>query len=144
MSQRQNTSRKGSHGRIRRLADLSLTEADLIALRRRGTVCREYRRGSVYFKLRFRTDDGCQRVRYLGSDREVAEAVRCDLRDLQRHRECFADLQRRDTEARKLLRQVKENLEEKLEVIGFHFHGFQIRKCNLQEPAGGSHSQAVE
>ena len=80
---------EGQPRRIQRLLDLRLTEEEFRALRRRGTVCREHRRSGVIFKLRFRTEDGRQRVRYVGSDPKMAGMIRRELQDLQRHRQEF-------------------------------------------------------
>lgn len=110
------------------LSDLALTPDDYRDLRRQGSVCSEGRRGTIYFKLRFRTADGRQRVRYLGSDPVVAESIRRELRQLQTHRRCRTELSRRHREARKLLQQVKRNLAEVIATQGFNFHGFAIRR----------------
>jgi hypothetical protein len=113
---------------IAALSDLLLAEQDFRALRRRGTVCSEQRRGTTYFKLRFRTEDGRQRVRYLGNDPGVAETIRRELQDLQLNRQHLVNLKRRDREARRLLRQIKQSLACAIEGVGFHYHGFAIRK----------------
>lgn len=113
---------------VRRLLDLSLTVEDYRALRCRGAVCAEYRHGVRYFKLRFRIEDGRQRVRYLGKDRAVAETIRRELQLLKLHRRHLGDAKRRDTEARRLLRQVKQKLADAVGAFGFHFHGFAIRR----------------
>jgi len=121
---------------VRRLSDLSLTVEDYRALRRRGTVCTERRRGGEYFKLRFRTEDGRQRIRYLGKDPAVAETIRRELQGLQLHRRHLGVVKRRDTEARRLLRRVKQNLADAVGVLGCHFHGFAIRRRRRPEASG--------
>ena len=112
------------------LSDLALTLEDYRDLRRQGGVHSEQRRGTIYYKLRFRTSDGRQRVRYLGTDPAVAESIRHELQQLQALRRRRLDLAKRDKEARELLRQVKENLTEVLVTQGFSWHGFVIRKRN--------------
>jgi hypothetical protein len=123
---------------------LSLTAEDYRDLRRQGTVCSEDRRGKVYFKLRFRKEDGRQRVRYLGGDRAVAESIRRELQELQLHRQHQSDLRQHDMEARKLLRQVKQNLVEAIAAHGFHFHGFSIRRRSRLGRGEGSSSQITD
>lgn len=118
--------------KIGSLSDLALTPEDYRTLRRQGSVCSEGRRGTIYYKLRFRTADGRQRVRYLGSDPAVAESIRCELRQLQTYRRCRTELSRRHREARMLLRQVKRNLAEVIATGGFYCHGFAIRRRNRQ------------
>lgn len=136
MKQRSNARRKRQPQKVQRLADLSLTDQDYCALRRRGTVCSEWRRGKVYFRLRFRDEDGRQRSRYLGRDSVVAETIRRELESLQLHRQHQADLRRCDSEARSLLRQIKQDLAEVIEPLGLHWHGFVLRRCSRR---GKSH-----
>ena len=119
-------------GKTGSLSDLALTAEDYLALRRQGCVCSEDRRGTIYYKLRFRAADGRQRVRYLGSDPAVAESIRHELQHLQATRRSRAELSRRHREARKLLRQVKQNLAEAIASQGFFWHGLAIRKRNCQ------------
>ncbi len=142
MTQRPKGSSEKQQRDIRRLADLSLTVQEYRALRCQGTVCSEHRRGNVYFRLRFRRADGRQCVRYLGSDPAVAETIRREVHDLQRHRRHMANLQRRDKEVRKLLRQVKQNLANAIEVFGFHWHGFEIRRRVHREQTEEPNDQA--
>ena len=110
------------------LSGLALSAQDYRALRLRGTVSPESRRGKTYFKLRFRTEEGRQRVRYLGSDPVVAEVIRRELQHLQQNRRHCMELRKHVAEARRLLRQVKYRLEDLIVVHGCHFHGFDIRR----------------
>ena len=130
--------------RIQGLVDLQLTENDLCALRRRGTVCAEIRRGTKYFKLRFRNEDGQQRVRYLGSDPAVAEEIRRELKHFQLHRHQLTNLKQLFCEARKALRRTKVESQPALELIGFYYHGLVIRKVRRKCLAGGAVDQVVE
>ncbi len=71
----------------RLLLRLGLTRNDIAALRRQGFIAAEYcvrggRRFGPYFKLRWRCG-GRQRVRYLGRDCRLAEAVAAAVKQLQ-------------------------------------------------------------
>ena len=77
---------------------LDLTAEEMAALRRQGFVCRERRRGRVFFKLRFRMPTGMQCVCYLGADPAVAEEVQTELLEMQKPGTCtssWASLPRR-------------------------------------------------
>jgi len=113
---------------VRSLSALSLNDEDLNALRRQGSVCREKRGGETYYKLRFRSAGGQQRVRYLGKDLTVATKIRQELEVLQFPRRQLQSLRRNNIDARKLLHRVKQTSRSGLEELGFCYHGFQIRK----------------
>ena len=130
--------------RIQSLADLQLTEDDFRALRRRGAICSESRRGATYFKLRFRNDNGQQRVRYLGSDPEVAEGIRRELESLRQHRSQLANLRKLICHARAELRRTKMESQPALESVGFHYHGLAIRRIRCGRFADESGNQLVK
>jgi hypothetical protein len=130
--------------RIQGLADLQLTENDFRALRRCGAVCSESRRGATYFKLRFRNENGQQRVRYLGSDPVVAEAIRLELKHIQLHRHQLANLKTLICDARAVLRRTKVESQPTLELVGFYYHGLAIRRIRRECSAGGSDDQMVK
>ena len=130
--------------RIQRLSDLHLTEKEFRALRRQGSVCGERRRGGMVFKLRFRTKDGRQHVRYIGNDSDVAAVIRRELQGLQRHRHHVVNLKRQRAKARKLMRKVKEDSRHALAKLGFHYHGFAIRKCSSCTQEGAVDGEAVD
>jgi hypothetical protein len=126
---------------IRHLSDLNLGAEELDLLRQQGTVCAEHRGTRSYFKLRFRRGRDCQCVRYLGSDPATAETIRAELRTLQRDGRRRRELQRLDSVARELLRKTKRDSAKMLEVNGYHYHGFAIRKrlaLSTQTPKIGS------
>jgi hypothetical protein len=116
------------------LSGFGLSVEEIAALRRQGFVSREQRRGRTIFKLRFRMPpDGRQCVRYLGSDPDVAKAVRLELTQMQR-------VQNVDLELGKLRRRVPAGLRRRrksaapqLKPLGYHFHGFMIRQVRVAE-----------
>ena len=126
------------------MLDLALSAQDYSDLCRRGSVSSEYRRGKVYFKLRFRSEDGRQRVRYLGTDPSVARSIHRELQELQLHGRHEADLRRRDAEARRLLRRIKHDVAETIEALGFHYHGFLIRRKSSRAQSEERDSQCLE
>lgn len=130
--------------RTQRLSDLCLSERELRCLRRQGTVCRERRRGGIVFKLRFRMEDGRQQVRYIGKDSNVVAVIRRELQELQRHRHEVTNLRRLDAEARRLLRQIKEDSRQTLANHGLHYHGFAIRKCSCPTLLGNVDDEVVD
>ncbi|MCA9125154.1 MAG: hypothetical protein KDB11_33495 [Planctomycetales bacterium] len=112
------------------LSRLRMSPGDLRSLARQGFVS-EDKRGSdrVYFKLRYRCPETMrQRVRYIGADRQVADAVRRELRTLQERTRAAAELNRLEVEARRMLRRTKQQLAPLLEQEQLHFYGLEIRK----------------
>jgi hypothetical protein len=107
---------------------LDLTAEEFAELRRQGFVCRERRRGRIIFKLRFRTSEGRQCVRYLGTDPAAAAEVQKDLNDMQIARRMNHELTRLVHEAGQKLRSSKETLAPALAEAGYHFHGRSIRR----------------
>ena len=83
----------------------------------------------VYFKLRYRCEmTKRQKVRYIGSDRSVADAVRCELALLQLTTRSERELRQLNVEARRILRTSKKECAPLLEQEGLHFYGLEIRK----------------
>jgi hypothetical protein len=109
------------------LSRLTLTESDLRALRRQGHVAAERRNNRTIYKLRFRVA-GRQKVRYLGSDPEVAKSVAEELRGLQRPTRQERALRRLLTEVARYRRDFKAALIPHVQEIGCTFHGFEIRR----------------
>jgi hypothetical protein len=109
-----------------RLRQLRLTPDDLTALKRQGSVQREWRGKLQIYKLRFRRG-GKQVVRYLG-DAEVARQVAAELAILQATRRASRELHQITKTARETLQESKKKLAPHLDRIGYRFHGFAIRR----------------
>lgn len=112
-----------------RLATLRLTDEDIVSLRSQGSVRAEHLpSGSTCHKLRFR-DRRTKRmkVRYLGTDMTVRDAVRQELAALQSARRRERELKRLEREARGLLRAVKMRLAPILAEAGIEFCGYEPR-----------------
>ena len=115
---------------VPQLSKLRLSARDLKSLASQGFVSEE-RRGCnrVYFKLRYRCGASKrQKVRYIGSDRSVADAVRCELDLLQLTTRTERELRQLNVEARRILRNSKKESAPLLEQQGLHFYGLEIRK----------------
>lgn len=110
------------------LAKLRLSARDVCALREQGFVSSERRRTVVIFKLRFRSQEQRQRVRYIGTNPETATAIANELIRLQQATRRRGDLRRWEATARRALRETKRQLEPLLAESGFHFYGMQIRR----------------
>jgi len=116
------------------LADLPLSTEDVAALHRQGFVSGERRRnGAIYYKLRFRRG-GKQVVIGIGADKEAADNIREELRQLQRQRDFERDLNELVLGAKQLLRSSRRLLRPLLQEAGYAFHGYEIRK-SLDEDA---------
>lgn len=115
------------------LASLNLTEPDLESLSRQGFVSAEIRPSGTYFKLRFRRD-GCQVVRGLGKSSKRAAQAQRELKQLQKRTEAWRKLNRLMLRAKKLLRESRQQLRPILEVLGYHFHGTEIRQHQASMP----------
>jgi hypothetical protein len=112
----------------RYLASLGLSDADLAAVARQGSVNDERRsEHSVVYKLRYRRE-GRQRVLYLGSNAEAAERARQAISELQAERRIELAVGRLHREAAQLLREGKQRLAGPLAAAGFRFHGRAIRR----------------
>ena len=108
------------------LARLRLTEDDLAALAEQGSVCHEQHRGKSRYKLRFRTPDARQVVRYV--PRHLVEFVRVDLDGLQSARRAASALREATHRIRQTRRDAKRQLQPVLDELGYHFHGTWIRR----------------
>ena len=117
---------------LRGLADLALSPDQRRALSRQGFVAAEYRgTNGRYFKLRFRYQ-GRQAVRYLGTNREVADRIQRELVELQAGTRLDRTLARLAREVQEALRRTKRRLEPYVEDIGYRFHGFELRRRSKQ------------
>ena len=84
--------------------------------------------GSICYKLRFRDLHQRQRVVYIGTNRQLADALRAELHRLQsarRERRAWRHLVSR---ARWLLRSTKKKLQGDVSRRGFEFHGYALRR----------------
>jgi len=115
------------------LASLNLTESELESLSRQGFVSAEIRPSGTYFKLRFRRD-GCQVVRGLGKSSKRAAQAQQELKQLQKRTEAWRKLNRLMLRAKELLRESRQQLSPILEVLGYHFHGAEIRQHRASMP----------
>ena len=114
---------------VRLLARLALTPAELAAIRRQGFISRERHRGQVVYKLRFRMPpEGKQRVRVLGRDPDVAEAMRQELAQIQRLRRLDLELGRLNRQVGRKLRNGRKTIVSQLAEAGYRFHGSAIRR----------------
>ena len=121
------------------LAELGLTDEDVLTLVNQGFLTAEYRnygdaRLGPYFKLRWRSN-GRQRVKYLGRDVKRAEAISDAigrLREGKRRQEQFAALV---VDARKSLRRAKQAMTTAMGNLGRYFHGFTGRKRGIGSDA---------
>jgi len=107
------------------LSRLALSDEELSALTRQGSVLSEKRGGQFIYRLRFRVD-GRQRVRYV-SPRDAA-ALEAELALLQRRVRAHRRVTRLAALARQLLGQRKSTLAPLLEARGYHFHGHAVRR----------------
>lgn len=107
------------------LSRLGLSDNELSALTRQGSVLGERRGAKTVFRLRFRVD-GRQRVRYVSS--QDVDALKVELASLQKAVRARRRLTDVATFARQLLRQRKSTLAPQLEERGYHFHGHSIRR----------------
>jgi hypothetical protein len=108
------------------LANLRLSEGDIVALGEQGFLAPERRGNREYVKLRFRRG-GRQVVRYVGGG-EAAALVGEELKLLQTARRLRRELQRFGRVARHRLREAKIELEPLILGCGFKFHGRAIRR----------------
>ena len=111
------------------LASLRLSETDFDSLAQQGFVSSEQRGQTTIYKLRFRCKQSQRQcVRYVSSDREIADAVSADLAQLQQPAKSEARLRRLNAEARRVLRDTKRRLQPLLDGTDFQFHGYEIRE----------------
>jgi hypothetical protein len=106
-----------------------LTDQELHLLESQGFVS-AYRlpSGSICYKLRFRNNQKCQRVIYIGTDSQKADAVRAELHQLQARHIRRLQLNRLVSKAASLLRATKERLRPYIERNGLRFHGYALRQ----------------
>lgn len=83
--------------------------------------------GNVSYKLRFRGNDRRQRVVYIGTNEELAEAVRAEVKRLQSPLRKHRQRRALTANARSVLRVMKGRLEPVLASRGIHFHGYDLR-----------------
>lgn len=111
-----------------RLTALSLSRAHLTDLASQGSIHRDVAStGRTTFKLRFRSA-GRQVVRYLGGDAQFVEQIERELGQLQHAVKERRSSRRLLRSAGSALRHLKQRLEPRLRLIGFHFHGREIRR----------------
>jgi hypothetical protein len=115
------------------LAKLNLTNAQLAALRRQGFVNQERRNGRTVYKLRLRVGR-VQIVRFLGTDRKLAESLPAELRHWQSGRRLQLEAGRLRKTLRALLRRQKRQLTSLVEQAGYRFHGRQVRRPRKPRP----------
>src|SRR5688500_2321395 len=110
------------------LQALGLGPEHLAALKVNGSIAQERRgRRMIVYKLRYRLS-GCQRALYLGTDENLVNLIRGELKDLQASRRRGRELLRLEKKALALLRTSKQRLESQLIQAGFRFHGRAIRR----------------
>lgn len=114
------------------LQALGFDAEELATLRQKGTIHQE-RRGhnTIIFKLRYRLA-GRQRVKYLGTDRRLAEQIQVELMDLQAAHRRNRQLRQLGAQARTLLRNTKSRLLAPLQQAGLKFHGRAIRRPRIR------------
>jgi hypothetical protein len=106
------------------VAGRRLGPAALAQLAQQGSVSAEVQpHGAVRFKLRWRQDGG-QKVRYLGSDVVIAQAVAAGLRAWQQPLQQRRELKKRLAAAK----QLKAVLEPIVADAGLHLHGYAARR----------------
>ncbi len=105
---------------------LALREEELEALSRQGFIRSERRGRKTIFRLRYRVH-GRQHVRYV-SPRDAAP-LEAELGALQRQVRARRRLAGLAALARQALHDRKSMLAPLLEAHGYHFHGYQIRRC---------------
>jgi hypothetical protein len=114
--------------RFPRLANLRLSEADLVALRTQGFLSTErLPSGTRCHKPRFRRNDGKQQVRYIGIDEKAKAEVKEELKTLQANHRLDRELRRLTKRGRRLLREVKQRLTPELAAAGIRFRGHEPR-----------------
>jgi hypothetical protein len=112
---------------VYQLGTLQLNADERLALRTNGFVASERRGSSTIYKLRFRVADR-QKVRYLGCDAAVADAVRAELAAWQVQRRRDRDHRRAVDYARRVIREISIRLAPDVAAAGLRLHGRTIRK----------------
>ena len=80
------------------------------------------------YKLRFCGGDRQQRVVYIGTNTQLAEAIRAEVKRLQSPLRKQRQRRALVAQARSALRAMKEGLEPALASRGIHFHGYDLRR----------------
>lgn len=83
--------------------------------------------GNTSYKLRFRGGDRRQRVVYIGTNPQLAEAIRAEVKRLQSPLRKHRQRRALAANARSVLRAMKARLEPVLASRGVHFHGYELR-----------------
>lgn len=109
---------------------LGLSNLEIAALKRQGSVIGEKRGSRVVYKLRYRMQ-GRQRTKYLGCDLEMTVEIKRQLEELQHSRRVMKSLRDYARIAAATLRQSKKQLEPLFADAGFRFHGQAIRRSRL-------------
>lgn len=110
------------------LRALSLTRTHFDDLASQGSIQRDVASsGRATFKLRFRSE-GRQVVRCLGGDAQFVKQIERELAELQHAVKERRSSRRLLRSAGSALRHLKQRLEPRLRLIGFHFHGREIRR----------------
>jgi hypothetical protein len=108
------------------LTRLRLATGDLDELRKQGFLSMERRGNLTVHKLRFRRG-GRQVARSIG-DAAKAAAVKTELDSLQSRRQICREVATFDRAARRLLRDMKTQLEPLVIAYGWKFHGRVVRQ----------------
>ena len=108
------------------LAKLRLATGDLNELSKQGFLSMERRGNLTIHKLRFRRG-GRQVVRSIG-DAATAAALKTELDRLQSRRQICREVATIDRAARRLLRDMKTQLEPLVDAYGWKFHGRAVRR----------------
>lgn len=121
---------------IHSLNQLSLDDAERVAVRSNGFIACEQRRYSRVYKLRFRVQ-GQQRVRYLGIDPAAAELLQKELAVWQAGPRAERALREAERNARQAIREIKSRLEPDVVAAGLKFHGRTIRRPRRRPSRSG-------
>ena len=88
--------------------------------------------GNISYKLRFRGRTRRQRVVYIGTNIELGESIRAEVKRLQSPLRKHRQRRALTAKARSELRVMKRRLEPVLASRGIHFHGYDLR-CRRSE-----------
>jgi hypothetical protein len=96
-------------------------------LQRSGYLTQDDRRGTGYWRLRFRSGRKTRTV-YLGRNEQLVAEVRRELARLQQERRLCQSLEKTAQQARHLLQDSKQRLKPVLRALGLHYHGEILRR----------------
>jgi hypothetical protein len=109
------------------LHSLGLHVKELEQLQEQGYLEVYKRRGSCYWRLRFR--DGLnRRILYVGSNTNLVCAIQEELQRLQSRRSLLRALDAAREKAQGDLKSFRREAAAALQRCGYHFHGSQVRK----------------